>query len=139
MSQPFNVERASYILQQTPISLYPNKTFTLMGFVSDINLEIDFSIITIIVITFRNKSEIKESFDVYFQNEVRSFVDKYAKIGDLAHVTGEIIISKDSTDKLQVIKLSAKHAYLYRKYSTSYAQISEIIKAEETNNEDLAF
>ena len=135
----FNPEKSSYLLMQTPMTMFRNKSFTLMGFVAKIELEIDFTIISVIVITFRNKSEVKESFDVYFQNEVRSFVDKYAKESDLLDVAGEMVISKDSTNDLQVIKLSAKHAYLYRKYGPGYSQISEIIKAEETNNEDLAF
>lgn len=124
---------------QTPISMYRNKSFEIMGFVSQIDLEIDFTKIKILVITFRNKEEVREFFEVYFIGEVRAFVDKFSKEGDLIDCVGEMMVSRQSTEDLQVIRLIAKHAYLYRRYGTAYEQISEIIKAAETDNEDLAF
>lgn len=138
MSQ-FNPEKASYLLMQSPMSMYRNKSFAIMGFVSQIDLEIDFTKIKILVITFRNKEEVREFFEVYFMGEVRAFVDKFSKEGDLIDVTGEMVVSKESTDSLKVVKFVGKHAYVYRRYGTAYEQISELIKAAETENEDLAF
>jgi hypothetical protein len=110
-----------------------------MGFVVEIILELDYTKIKVLVITFRNKDEVREHFDIYFIGEVRTFVDKFAREGDLLDITGEMIISKESTDDLQVIRLIAKHAYIYRRYGIAYEQISELIKASETENDDLAF
>lgn len=138
MSQ-FNPEKSSYLLMQTPMSMYRNKSFTIIGFVVEIILELDYTKIKVLVITFRNKDEVREHFDVYFIGEVRAFVDKFAKESDLIDIAGEMIISKESTESLQVIRLIAKHAYIYRKMGTAYQQISELIKASETENDDLAF
>lgn len=134
-----NPEKSSYILMQTPMSMFRNKSFTVMGFVTEVNLEMDFTKIKILVITFKNKEEVREIFEVFFQGEVRNFVDKYAKEGDLIDATGEMVISKTMIANNQIIKLSAKHAYLYKKFGNAYKQISEIIQAAETENEGLAF
>jgi len=135
----FSPEKSAYILQQTPTTWHRSKMFTLKGFVVEINLELDFTKMKVMVITFRNKEEVREIFELYFMGTAREFIDRHANEGDLIDAAGDMIVSKCSTPEQQIIKLNVKDSWLWRKYGNAYKQISEIIKAEETDNEDLAF
>lgn len=134
-----NPEKSSYILQQTPVTWYRSKMFTVMGFITNVNLEMEFTKISVMVITFKNKNEVREIFELYFMGATREYIDRYAKIGDLINAAGDMIVSKESTDTTKIIKLNVKDAMLFIKMGTAYKQISDIIDAAETENEDLAF
>jgi len=123
----FNPEKSSFIIQQTPTTWHRSKMFTLKGFVVDIDREIDFTKMKVMVITFRNKEEVREIFELYFMGQAREFIDRYAKKGDKIDAAGDMIVGKQSTDDLLVIKLNVKDSELWRKFGSAYSQISEII------------
>ena len=135
-----NPEKSSYIAMQVPTFMYPCKMFTLNGFVAKFDRDLDYSKAVVLVITFRDKKEIRENFEVYFRGRNRDFANRYISEGSLINVIGELVISKDSTERQQIIKLDAKHVMLWRKYGTAYEQISEILRSEDIESNDyLAF
>lgn len=114
--------RVAYSMQQPPLAVARNKLFTITGFVVNIDIQIEYTKLILRVTNFGATSPYDEDFIVYFTDLHKKFIDMNVKVRDLIDAIGELKISKQSTDNLQVVKLHGKHAYIYRNFIHTYEE-----------------
>ena len=114
--------QVSYSMQQPPLSVARNKLFTITGVVMTIDIQIEYTKLILRVTNYNVTHPYKEDFIVYFTDEFKKFIDLHVKIRDLLDVVGELKVSRQSTEELQVLKLHGRHAYIYRNYIHTYEE-----------------
>lgn len=95
-------------LLNVPLSLSPDRTFTLLGIVNSIDVQLKCTEIIISIVDWSDPRDNVSQFKVVFTENIKSLFDKLVKKGNLIHITGEI-----ESDINMNITLIGKHFFSY--------------------------
>lgn len=114
--------KSSVTVMQDTLALARNKMFTIIGFVQAKEVKINYTVLYVKVTDLLKIRNNEETFEIFFVDKAKQFVDKVVEVTCLVDVIGHIKISKESTEKKIIIKLEGKHVYCYKNVAHIYEE-----------------
>jgi len=134
------MRKASLHLMQDELALARNKMFTIMGFVQDITIKMDYTRVVVLVTNLLKSKNNDEFFNVYFRGKVKKFVDDHVQKLCVVDIIGHINVSKKSTPAAQILRLEGLHVYVYKNIDNIYTEPNpQFVNPMFIDNDDLAY
>ena len=133
--------KKAYAIYQKPLNVFKNRMFNVLGFVRAKDRARKFTRLTIETVIFDRLDEIRDTFFVYFKDEIKEFVDKQIEENYLIEVTGHLLISSKSTEKQQIIVLEGRHILAFKNFVNVYEEpeTKRVSPDKLSDSMDLAF
>ena len=135
------MSKKAYLTFEKPFAVARNKMFLLTGVVKSSIRFRRHTRLTIESITLDRTKELKERFYVYFQDDIKDFVDNNIELNYIVEVTGNMVVSSKSTEEQQIIVLDGKHVTGFKNYVYAHEEVaSKVVDVSELKDKkDLAF